>query len=249
MKKTSLLGVAVVILSLFVCKPVLAWHPPIVGDIQPPVISTVYSSSLLLSNGGYLRLAVKATDNNYIVGIVYMIDGTPVNNPIDTYRCFAYFNKCETMFGPFSDTSTHRYDIVAYDQNGNATPMWWGKFRVSTSTFVNAYERDQKRIVDLNLIKDGLAGYLQDYGTYPVGTALNLGDNFLATTLGGQGWSLVGQASPVYLNKVPSDPISPARHYVYTKVGVSYSVTAKLDGSINGLSGNIILTPSGIKQN
>ena len=246
MKKLLLWGIGIMFLMLSFSKPALAWHPPIAGDTQPPVISTVYSSSLLLNNGGYLRLGVKATDNNYVIGVKYLIDNT------DTYICFAYFNKCEMMFGPFSDTKEHRYDIVAIDQNGNTTPMWWGKFKVSNSTFATAYDRDQKRIVDLNLIKDGLNGFYLDNFSYPGdgGTGLNLGESVFAKTLGKNGWGLVTDTMfPLYLNKVPSDPNSSTNHYVYKKVGSSYAVTTKLEGSMNGLSGNIILTPSGMSHN
>lgn len=108
---------------------------------------------------------------------------------------------------------------------------------------------DQRRIADLQKIQTALASYYKDQGSYPIGSSLVLGESTTAC-LNSDGWNGTDDCAYPYLAAVPKDPGGRAYRYTGTATGYyaspTYAVEATLDGTINGLSGAIRLTPSGI---
>jgi type II secretion system protein G len=107
--------------------------------------------------------------------------------------------------------------------------------------------RDARRLSDLKQLQTALELYYTDNTAYPTASGVTLGAGDYAC-LGSGGWSAVGSAcSSPYMGQVPSDPLS-SQNYVYTSASStsSYTVTATLETTMNGLSGNITLSPSGI---
>jgi len=102
--------------------------------------------------------------------------------------------------------------------------------------------RDSKRLADLKQLQTALELYYTDQNSYPTGSSVSLGDTTHAC-LNASGWTTVGCSSP-YMGAVPTDPKS--GNYSYTVVSTSYSISATLEGTVNGLSGGITLSPAGI---
>lgn len=102
--------------------------------------------------------------------------------------------------------------------------------------------RDSKRLADLKQVQTALELYYTDQNAYPTGASINLGD-IDHKCLNVSGWHATGCTDP-YMGQVPLDPQT--GYYVYTVAGSSYSVTGKLEGTVNGLTGTITLTPAGI---
>jgi general secretion pathway protein G len=103
--------------------------------------------------------------------------------------------------------------------------------------------RDSKRLADLKQLQTALELYYTDQNAYPSGSGIALGStNYVC--LNSSGFTTAGCTSP-YMGQVPVDPKS--GNYSYTAATSSYSITATLEGTINNLSGNITLTPAGIK--
>lgn len=104
--------------------------------------------------------------------------------------------------------------------------------------------RDAQRLSDLKQVQTALELYYTDSNAYPVaGAAVTLGSGAYAC-LNASGWQAIGCANP-YMGKVPRDPGSGT--YQYTSAnGTTYSISGRLEGTINNLSGNIYATPSGI---
>ncbi len=102
--------------------------------------------------------------------------------------------------------------------------------------------RDSKRLSDLKQLQTALELFYTDQNTYPTGTAVTLGAGMYAC-LNASGWAATGCANP-YMGVVPVDPHGSA--YVYTYGTNTYSIANTLEGAVNGLSGTIHLTPSGI---
>ncbi len=102
--------------------------------------------------------------------------------------------------------------------------------------------RDSKRLSDLKQLQTALELYYTDQNSYPAGDAISL-----ATTnyscLNASGFTTDGCTSP-YMAKVPADPKS--GNYKYTVGTGTYTVLGTLEGDVNGLSGDIKLTPAGI---
>lgn len=103
--------------------------------------------------------------------------------------------------------------------------------------------RDSKRLSDLKQVQTALELYYTDQNAYPAGSAVTLGSGNYAC-LNSTGWAATGCASP-YMGAVPADP-STGSSYVYTSASSSYSVAATLEGTVNGLSAGITLSPNGI---
>lgn len=101
--------------------------------------------------------------------------------------------------------------------------------------------RDSKRLADLRQLQTALELYFDDQNAYPVGNGM-LGVGNMAC-LNAQGWQAAGCSGP-YMGMIPTDPNGGS--YMYSSGQNTYSVTATLEGEINGLSGNIVVTPSGI---
>jgi general secretion pathway protein G len=102
--------------------------------------------------------------------------------------------------------------------------------------------RDSKRLSDLKQLQTALELYYTDQNNYPTGTAVTLGSGMYAC-LNASGWAATGCTSP-YMAKVPADPNGSA--YVYTVGTNTYTITDTLEGNVNGMTGAITLTPSGL---
>lgn len=107
--------------------------------------------------------------------------------------------------------------------------------------------RDSKRLADLKQVQTALELYYTDNNAYPVvaapGQALGAGNY---ECLNSAGFAATGCASP-YMGDIPVDPVA-AQSYVYTSpTGTSYTVDATLEGNVNGLTGAIQASPSGIQ--
>jgi prepilin-type N-terminal cleavage/methylation domain-containing protein len=104
--------------------------------------------------------------------------------------------------------------------------------------------RDAKRLSDLKQIQGGLEFYYGDKTDYPPGTGVVLGTgNFVC--LNDQGWQGPGCANS-YMPSIPADPETPNLNYVYTKGANTYSISATLEGNVEGLTGAIKVTPTGM---
>ncbi len=104
--------------------------------------------------------------------------------------------------------------------------------------------RDARRLSDLKQLQTALELYYTDQTAYPAGSAITLGDSAHACLNAANGFTTTGCPS-AYMGQVPSDPLA-AQSYVYTAASSSYTVTATLETNMNGLSGGITLSPSGI---
>ena len=104
--------------------------------------------------------------------------------------------------------------------------------------------RDSKRLGDLKQIQTALELYYTDQNAYPTGSNISLGDTDYAC-LNASGFTTKNCSSP-YMGVVPKDPQS--GFYKYTTASSSYSVTATLEGTVNGLGpGAVTLSPAGIQ--
>lgn len=103
--------------------------------------------------------------------------------------------------------------------------------------------RDARRLSDLKQLQTALELYYTDQTSYPAGSAVTLGAGNYAC-LNASGLGATGCSSP-YMGQVPKDPLA-AQNYVYTGATSSYTVTATLETTVNGLSGGVTLSPSGI---
>lgn len=112
--------------------------------------------------------------------------------------------------------------------------------------------RDAKRMSDLKQLQTALELYYTDNNHYPATPSSGqIGDPanvcLVNTTAG---WTTAANCdATAYMAKVPLDPNNTAPNvYTYTSGGTStYSVSASLEGSVNGLAaGTIHLTPAGI---
>lgn len=112
--------------------------------------------------------------------------------------------------------------------------------------------RDSKRLSDLKQLQTALELYYQDQASpaYPVAaSAIALGSTNYACLNSASGFTTAGCSNPI-MGLVPSDPggTGGTTTYSYTSTsGVSYIITATLEGTVNGLSGNISLSPAGIQ--
>ncbi len=103
--------------------------------------------------------------------------------------------------------------------------------------------RDARRMSDLKQIQTALELYNNDQNNYPTGSGVNLGDTNHAC-LNSSGFTTAGCAIP-YMAVVPTDP--QGSNYTYTAASSSYTITASLEGSVNGLGpGTVHLTPAGL---
>lgn len=115
--------------------------------------------------------------------------------------------------------------------------------------------RDAKRMSDLKQVQTALELYYTDKGAYPgttgaVTTAVTnalLGETAGYVCLNDTGWTTTGCTNQ-YMGSVPKDPTNTGVYiYQYTSGATStYSISATLEGTVNGLGPSIRLTPSGI---
>jgi len=112
--------------------------------------------------------------------------------------------------------------------------------------------RDSKRLSDVKQMQTALELFFTDSNHYPTSTFTNLGTG--AVCLGPENWEATSAAcgdSP-YMGLVPKDPQSPTQEYTYglpegDTTGASYVMHATLEGTVNGLTGTVTATPSGIQ--
>ncbi len=105
--------------------------------------------------------------------------------------------------------------------------------------------RDSKRLSDVKQMQTALELYFTDYNTYPTSTVASLGTG-TALCLGSQGWAISCTGNP-YMGLVPKDPQDPTKVYTYSGSATNYTITAVLEGTVNGLTGTVSATPSGIQ--
>jgi type II secretion system protein G len=122
---------------------------------------------------------------------------------------------------------------------------------VITVAFGNARlkARDAKRMSDLKQVQTALELYYTDQGRYPTAPANGLIGDANSACLNDIGWQQVGCPN-AYMSRVPADPNNSAAtplYFGYTKTTSTYAVTGRLEGQVNGISGNILLSPSGIQ--
>lgn len=103
--------------------------------------------------------------------------------------------------------------------------------------------RDSKRLSDLKQMQTALELYYTDNNQYPVANNQTLGQGNYAC-LNASGFGAAGCAN-AYMGIVPTDPGSGS--YTYSAASSSdYAIQAALEGTVNGLSGTITLTPEGL---
>lgn len=103
--------------------------------------------------------------------------------------------------------------------------------------------RDSKRLSDIKQVQTALELFYTDQGNYPAGTALVLGGD-TAVCLDATGFAAT--CTDAYMGLVPTDPQTTGS-YLYNSDGTTtYTITANLEGEINGIEGTITATPSGI---
>jgi general secretion pathway protein G len=116
--------------------------------------------------------------------------------------------------------------------------------------------RDAKRMSDLKQIQTALELFYTDQNQYPPtgpgatgqGTQSTVNLDNTRVCLNSAGFGSTGCANP-YMGNVPTDPTANT-YYSYTSAGTSsFYVDAHLEGTVNGLTGNVRLSPSGIIQN
>lgn len=106
-----------------------------------------------------------------------------------------------------------------------------------------AKARDAKRLSDLKQVQTALELYYTDNNAYPVAaTSTILGSTNMAC-LNSSGFAATG-CTNAYMGAVPTDPGS--NSYGYTSAGTTYTIAATLESTVNGLSGGITASPSGI---
>jgi len=102
--------------------------------------------------------------------------------------------------------------------------------------------RDSKRLSDLKQVQTALELYYTDQNAYPAGAGVVLGSANVAC-LSSAGFAATGCANP-YMGQVPADPGS--TQYTYTVGAGTYTITATLEGTVNGMTGAVQLSPAGI---
>ncbi len=105
--------------------------------------------------------------------------------------------------------------------------------------------RDARRMSDLKQMQTALELYYTDRNAYPIAaTAQTLGALTYAC-LDNSGFAAAGcNTNPVYMGIVPTDPGQGS--YSFTGDGTTYTIAATLEGTVNGMTGNITATPSGL---
>lgn len=127
-----------------------------------------------------------------------------------------------------------------------STPVVYdGVYNPQPSNQQSQVSRDSRRLADLKQIQTALELYYSDNSKYPSGTNLVLGTS-RAACFNSEGFTGNGCKNP-YMGAVPSDP-SGSYTYSVGKDSRDYLVTAKLEGTAGGFSGEIKLTASGLSE-
>jgi len=104
--------------------------------------------------------------------------------------------------------------------------------------------RDSKRLADLKQLQTALELYYTDNNEYPTGSVL-LGSTAAACLNSTVGWTTTGCDNP-YMGLVPVDPKDGNYTYTAASSSSSYTITATLEGNVNGLQDGVTLSPAGI---
>src|SRR3989344_3811515 len=107
--------------------------------------------------------------------------------------------------------------------------------------------RDAKRVSDLKQIQTALELYYTDENAYPAVPDPAVLGGAGAVCLDRTGFRANGCTAPIYMGLIPKDPTG-TKNWTYSFAAESYSIAATLEGGVNGLTGNITLTPAGITQ-
>jgi len=107
--------------------------------------------------------------------------------------------------------------------------------------------RDARRLSDLKQLQTALELYYTDQTAYPSTLDTGVLGGAGGVCLGTAGFSASAGCAGAYMGQVPADPLA-AQNYVYTGASSSYSVTATLETTVNGLTGGVTLSPSGISD-
>lgn len=117
--------------------------------------------------------------------------------------------------------------------------------------------RDAKRLGDVKQFQTALELYYTDVGQYPtqgvsdpiiLGRATDCEGQVCSTLSSDNGFASI-VAGTTYMGLIPADPLT-TQDYTYQGVagGQSYTIFFTLEGTVNGLSGNLIGTPDGIQE-
>lgn len=106
--------------------------------------------------------------------------------------------------------------------------------------------RDSKRLSDLKQVQTALELYYTDNNAYPTAASTStLGAGNFAC-LGSAGFGASGCAGAI-MGLVPTDPQSTQNYSYLSADGSTYSISATLEGTVGGLTGGIVASPSGIQ--
>jgi len=107
--------------------------------------------------------------------------------------------------------------------------------------------RDSKRLSDLKQVQTALELYYTDKNAYPIETtAITLGgDTTDCLNASGFGAKATCAVANPYMGLIPTDPGTGTYSYISAD-GTTYSIAAALEGTVNGLTEGITVTPSGI---
>lgn len=107
--------------------------------------------------------------------------------------------------------------------------------------------RDSRRLSDLKQVQTALELYYTDQNVYPAVTG-TLGVASFACLNATNGFVEADDCGTTpYMGQIPKDP-SDDYDYVYSGSATSYTVEATLEGTVNGMTEGIKLTPSGISD-
>jgi len=105
-----------------------------------------------------------------------------------------------------------------------------------------AKSRDARRLSDIKQIRTALDMYYDSSSTYPLSctTTLGTGNCACLTSVGWTNTSTTNCTGTIFMQKVPSDPLSSASSYTSTSSGQSYEIVYKLEAN----SASSTATPS-----
>ncbi len=106
-----------------------------------------------------------------------------------------------------------------------------------------AKSRDARRLSDIKQIRTALDMYYDSSSTYPLSctTTLGTGNCACLTSVGWTNTSTTNCTGTIFMQKVPSDPLSSASYtYTSTSSGQSYEIVYKLEAN----SASSTATPS-----
>lgn len=107
--------------------------------------------------------------------------------------------------------------------------------------------RDAKRLSDIKQIQTALELYYTDQNQYPVQTpAIAIGAGNAVCLDNSNGGFVAAGCTNAYMGLVPGDPSNGGSYTYVSADGTTYTITANLEGTLNGLQGTITATPSGL---